>query len=84
MTRQELLNIAKPIRMNTENVRAILDDRKTVTRRVCHIKINGNTPVNHKLCCTVKYPETNIDGLCANFYDNEHFYKGCAKPPYKV
>lgn len=34
MTRQELLPIAKPILFNTEMVQAILEGRKTVTRRV--------------------------------------------------
>ncbi|MGM9936620.1 MAG: hypothetical protein ACI38A_04695 [Candidatus Ornithomonoglobus sp.] len=34
MTRAELLAEAKPILFNTEMVRAILDGRKTVTRRV--------------------------------------------------
>lgn len=34
MTREELLKVAKPILLNTDMVRAILDRRKTVTRRI--------------------------------------------------
>lgn len=34
MTREEILEIAKPILFNTDMVKAILDDRKSVTRRV--------------------------------------------------
>lgn len=45
MTRTELLQNAKPILFNTEMVRAILDDKKTVTRRV--IKPQPCTDCDH-------------------------------------
>ena len=35
MTREELLKIAKPILFNTDMTKAILEDRKTATRRIC-------------------------------------------------
>lgn len=38
MKREELLINAKPILFNTEMVKAILDDRKTVTRRVVKVE----------------------------------------------
>ena len=42
MTRDEILREANPILFNTEMVKAILDDRKTVTRRVVKPKPEGN------------------------------------------
>ncbi len=45
MTREELLKIAKPILFNTNMVKAILDDRKTATRRKIDIDISNQFDV---------------------------------------
>lgn len=46
MKKQELLKIAKPILFNTEMVRAILDERKTVTRRIIK-SLSGKIECHH-------------------------------------
>lgn len=71
MNQQELLNKSKPILFNTEMVVAILDNKKTVTRRI--VKFKGTK--NPNWTGYVK------DGL--NLYNGNN--EVCnEKPPYKV
>lgn len=79
MNREELLKIAKPILFNTEMVQAILENRKTVTRRVIklengyHLEGNGaEVTENIKLF-----------GSDAIFYNGEETNE-TLKPPYKA
>lgn len=64
MTKTELLEIAKPILFNTEMVQAVLDNRKTATRRA--IKPQPKT------CCD--------DGFIYDKIANNLYCKGCGNP----
>lgn len=75
MTREELLNQAKPILFNTEMVQAILEGRKTVTRRVLKLPSCIEQNENGKYTLFV-------EGTC---YENQSMeeIKEYIKPPFK-
>ncbi len=74
--------ILKPMLFNTAMVKAILEDRKTTTRRVCKITINGSIPVDHTNCKIVEFPQKNFRGPCAEFFDRNKYFKGASQQRY--
>lgn len=71
MTRNELLAVAKPIRLNTEEVRAIIDGRKKAIRRCVK-------PKSKKACGF--YVTTTFDGDFDGVYDYDENEKMFENP----
>lgn len=100
MTRAELLQIAKPVLFNTEMVKAILEDRKTATRRLIkdrqYLGLGKKlTPVEVLKKITSRYKGwTDADVINMNFkepympgdilYVRETWYRGLNRILYKA
>lgn len=80
MTREELLTQAKPILFNTEMVKAILEGRKTVTRRV--VKPQPDAKHNHLLGYVTDSTDKKDIGKFGFGIDEYGGSVQYAKPPY--
>lgn len=80
MNRQDLLKIAKPILFNTEMVRAILDGRKTVTRRLIKPQPKNNANMMYCYAGSLKadigkwHDETNRQKWAPHFHADDILY----------
>lgn len=83
MNREELLKAAKPILFNTDMVKAILDGKKTETRRVIKFPVNKYTkrrPITDNLEISKKHL---ISVLKKVYFDEKPSYCIGVKKPYQ-
>lgn len=83
MTREEILREAKPILFNTEMVKAILDDRKTVTRRNAFQLESGyqykgiywaELPVKKRICASFHHEDGTDIHVPVPYFSGEYLY----------
>lgn len=71
----------KPILFSAPMVQAIIEGRKTMTRRVVKARVNSG-PCDISKC--VRYEiDVNKDGECVNFFNSSGFYAGASQLKYR-